>query len=219
MRCNPTPPSRGQLTASCRACRTLPVMQVTHAIAEDARAVAEIHVNVWRTAYASIVPADYLVSLSIQRREAMWNEYIATKGHELLVSKEAGVMQGWISFGQCRDEGSSKVEAEIWAIYVSPSAWSTGVGRLLWLRARALMLAQGFQSCSLWVFPQNERAIRFYRSTVLPGLPMTGQHQRVWSLAASNFKRCGLSRNLTANLPLSGPTFGDPLNSHVDLAH
>ena len=139
-------------------------MQVAHAAPEDARAVAEIHVDTWRAAYASIVPADYLSWLSVERREAMWNECIATGAPELLVAKKAGVVQGWLSFGQCRDEGSPKTEAEVWAIYVAPSAWSTGAGRLLWLRARELMLAQGFKSCSLWVFPQNDRAIKFYHS-------------------------------------------------------
>lgn len=39
-----------------------------------------------------------------------------------------------------------------------------GTDRLLWLRARELMVAQGFRSCSLWVFPQNARAIKFYQS-------------------------------------------------------
>jgi L-amino acid N-acyltransferase YncA len=139
-------------------------MQVAHAAPEDARAVAEIHVDTWRTAYESIVPADYLASLSVEHREAMWGECIATGEPELLVAKDAGVVRGWLSFGQCRDEGSPKTEAEVWAIYVATSAWSTGAGRLLWLRARELMLAQGFTSCSLWVFPQNDRAIKFYRS-------------------------------------------------------
>ena len=139
-------------------------MQVVHAGPEDARAVAEIHVDTWRAAYTSIVPADYLASLSVEHREAMWSECIAAGAPELLVAKKAGVVQGWLSFGQCRDEGSSKIDAEVWAIYVAPSAWSTGAGRLLWLRARELMLEQGFKSCSLWVFPQNDRAIQFYRS-------------------------------------------------------
>ena len=139
-------------------------MQVAHAAPEDARAVAEIHVDTWRVAYASVVPADYLASLSVERREAMWSECIATGAPELLVAKKVGVVQGWLSFGQCRDEGSPKTEAEVWAIYVSPSAWSTGAGCSLWLRARQLMLVQGFRSCSLWVFPQNDRAIKFYRS-------------------------------------------------------
>ena len=139
-------------------------MQVAHATPEDARAVAEIHVDTWRAAYASIVPADYLASLSVERRETIWTECIATGTPELLVAKDAGVVQGWLSFAQSRDEGSPKTEAEVWAIYVSPSAWSTGAGRSLWLRARELMLAQGFRSCSLWVFPQNDRAIQFYHS-------------------------------------------------------
>lgn len=139
-------------------------MQVTHAAPEDARAVAEIHVDTWRVAYASIVPADYLASLSVERREAMWKECIATGAPELLVAKKTGVVQGWLSFGQCRDEGAPETEAEVWAIYVAPSAWSTGAGRMLWVRARELMLAQGFKSCSLWVFPQNDRAIKFYHS-------------------------------------------------------
>ncbi len=94
----------------------------------------------------------------------MWNECIATGAPELLVAKKGRVVQGWLSFGHCRDEGSPKTEAEVWAIYVAPSAWSTGAGRLLWVRARELMLAQGFKSCSLWVFPQNDRAIKFYHS-------------------------------------------------------
>lgn len=55
-------------------------------------------------------------------------------------------------------------DAEVWAIYVSASAWSTGVGRLLWQRTRELMLVQDFKSCSLWVLAQNERAIKFYHS-------------------------------------------------------
>src|SRR6185369_6868437 len=117
-------------------------MQVVHAAPEDARAIAEIHVCAWQTAYASILPPDYLASLSVEHREAMWSECIASGTPELLVARGAGVVQGWLSFGQCRDESSFKTEAEVWALYVSPSAWSTGVGRVLWLRARDLMLAQ-----------------------------------------------------------------------------
>tara|TARA_R110002012_G_scaffold114908_1_gene261752 strand:- start:522 stop:1034 length:513 start_codon:yes stop_codon:yes gene_type:complete len=139
-------------------------MQIAQATPEDARAVAEIHVAAWRAAYRSIVPDDYLASLSIERREAKWSECIAAGDPTLLVAKKAGVVQGWLSLGKCRDIGSHKSEAEVWAIYVSPTVWSTGVGPLLWLRAKELMLEKGFKSCSLWVFPQNERAIKFYRS-------------------------------------------------------
>jgi ribosomal protein S18 acetylase RimI-like enzyme len=140
------------------------VMQVVHATLEDARSVAEIHVNTWRSAYASILPTEYLASLSVDRREKLWSECITAGMPELLVAKTNKLALGWLSFGPCRDQAAPASEAEVWALYASPSSWSTGVGRMLWLRARELMLAQGFRSCSLWVFPQNDRAITFYRA-------------------------------------------------------
>ncbi|PKO31953.1 MAG: N-acetyltransferase [Betaproteobacteria bacterium HGW-Betaproteobacteria-9] len=139
-------------------------MQIDHAQPEDARAVAEIHVNAWRVAYASILSAEYLASLSVDQREAMWHKCIAAGEPELLVAKRHGAVVGWMSFGDSRDDGAPKSEAEVWALYVAPECWSSGAGRQLWLRARELMRDRGFTTCSLWVFPQNERAIRFYRA-------------------------------------------------------
>lgn len=139
-------------------------MQVAHALPEDARAVAEIHVNAWRAAYASLIPGEYLAALSVEHREAMWGQYIAAGIPELLVAKDRGVVQGWISFSRSRDDGASESEAELRALYVSPVSWSTGVGRRLWLHTKDLMIRQAYRSCSLWVFPENDRAIRFYRA-------------------------------------------------------
>ncbi len=139
-------------------------MQIDPAQPGDARAVAEIHVNAWRAAYASILSAEYLASLSVDQREAMWRKCIAAGAPELLVAKRHGAVVGWLSFSASRGEGVPKSEAEVWALYVAPEYWSTGAGRQLWLRARGLMRDRGFTNCSLWVFPQNERAIRFYRA-------------------------------------------------------
>lgn len=139
-------------------------MKITHALPEDARAVAEIHVNTWRAAYASIVSADFLASLSVERRQVWWSQCIAAGTPELLVAKDNGVVHGWLNFGTSRDENARKEDAEIWAVYVAPTSWSTGTGLLLWLRAKELMVAQGFKSCSLWVFAQNNRAIKFYQA-------------------------------------------------------
>lgn len=139
-------------------------MQIVHAAPEDARAVAEIHVDTWRAAYASILSAEFLAALSVERREALWAQCIAAGRPELLVAKANNAVQGWVSFGASRDEGALASEAEVWAIYVAPSQWSTGTGRLLWLAAKQRMLSQGFVSCCLWVFPQNARAIKFYQA-------------------------------------------------------
>ena len=138
-------------------------MQVIHATLKDARTVAEIHVLSWQSAYKSILPAEYLASLSVETREEWWKKCIVAGTPELLVAKKNGAVRGWLNFGAGRDEDSTPTSAEVWALYVSPESWSTGTGRTLWLRARELMLEQAFKSCSLWVFPQNSRAIKFYQ--------------------------------------------------------
>lgn len=139
-------------------------MQITHAAPEDARAVAQIHVDSWREAYKAILPAQYLASLSVEKRQTWWDQCIAEGKPELLVAKSNGVVQGWINFGASRDEDATPTDGEIWAVYVAPASWSAGTGRQLWSSARQRMRSQGFGSCSLWVFAQNARAIRFYEA-------------------------------------------------------
>lgn len=111
------------------------------------------------------MPADYLAALSVERREAMWKETVESGQPELWVARDdGGRVAGWVSFGACRDEDAPSSQAEVWAIYVAPKRWSTGVGRQLWLRTRAALSLRGYRTCSLWVFSQNEQAIRFYES-------------------------------------------------------
>ncbi len=139
-------------------------MHITPARLEDARQVAEIHVTTWRSAYQGILPAEYLASLSVDKREAMWRESIVKGVPQLFVAKVDGDMVGWVAFGRCRDEGSTPDCAEVWAIYVAPSSWSSGIGRMLWHRSQARMLERGFKTVRAWVFTQNARAIKFYRA-------------------------------------------------------
>ena len=73
-------------------------------------------------------------------------------------------MAGFVAYGPCRDEGANTSTAEIWALYLAPTAWSSGIGRALWLAGQERMVAQGMSSVSLWVFTANNRAIKFYRS-------------------------------------------------------
>src|SRR5207302_6920326 len=139
-------------------------IHITPATLEDARQVAEIHVTTWQSAYQGVLSAECLASLSVDEREAMWRESIVKGVPELFVAKVEGGMVGWVAFGPCRDEGSLPDCAEVWAIYVAPPSWSSGVGRRLWRGSRARMLERGFKTVSAWVFTQNARAIKFYRA-------------------------------------------------------
>lgn len=137
---------------------------VVSALPEDAPAIARIHVDAWRAAYEGIIPAAFLAGLSMERREAAWREAIARGIPELLVAKDAAGVLGWIAFGACRDPGAAANRGEIQAIYLAPSHWAQGIGRLLWREARQRLVRQGFTSASLWVLAENARALRFYRA-------------------------------------------------------
>jgi ribosomal protein S18 acetylase RimI-like enzyme len=137
-------------------------MHVERAKLEDAHAIAEIHVLTWRAVYQGIVPADYLATLSVEKREALWRDSIAKGTPELWVAKTEGRVIGWVAFGPCRDKGTPPQVGEVWAIYVTASHWSSGVGRALWLTARERLQRHGYKSVSLWVLAENSRAIKFY---------------------------------------------------------
>lgn len=137
-------------------------LRIVPAALADARAVAEVHVRTWQAAYRGIVPEAYLAALSVDQREAMWKDAITTGTPRLLVAKAQSGLAGWISFGPCRDGGVPAQAGEIWALYVAPEFWSGGVGRQLWLTARAQLIEDGYRSASLWVITGNARGIRFY---------------------------------------------------------
>ena len=166
-------------------------MRVERATLEDCRAVAQVHVTSWQHAYRHLLPAAFLDSLSVERRQEMWSEALATRLVQLFVARSDQGITGFIAFGPSRDEDAPPRRAEVWALYLAPSSWSQGVGRRLWGAAKDCMIVQGHETVSLWVLAGNERAIRFYRAAgfqaepqavktfELAGIPL--QEIRYWS--------------------------------------
>jgi ribosomal protein S18 acetylase RimI-like enzyme len=141
---------------------TLACMEIRAASPEDCHAVAEVHVASWQAAYAGVLDAASLASLSIERRADSWRQVLAEAQSELLVGRMGASTVGFASFGPSRDADAPSGRGEIWALYVHPRAWSTGAGRELWFAARERLQSQGSSSISLWVLECNARAIRFY---------------------------------------------------------
>ena len=137
-------------------------MHIAPGSIDDLRSVAELHVSSWQSAYAGILSAEFLAGLSVEDREKAWRQVLAEGRSELLVATEGSSVVGFASFGACRDTDAPADRGELWAIYVLPGAWSTGVGHALWRAAQSRLSALGFRSVSLWVIVGNERAVRFY---------------------------------------------------------
>jgi ribosomal protein S18 acetylase RimI-like enzyme len=59
-------------------------------------------------------------------------------------------------------DGEGGRVAELYALYVRPAWWSTGTGRALMEKVLARSAAAGYESITLWVLRDNQRARRFY---------------------------------------------------------
>ncbi len=128
----------------------------------DAEGIATVHVRTWQAAYRDLVPADYLASLSVERRRAIWMQELASTTSELLVAADDGGVLGFVNFGVARDADAHESAGEIYALYVAPEHWGLGVGRALCRRAVERLVLRELQSCYLWMLQGNARAAHFY---------------------------------------------------------
>ena len=122
--------------------------------ADDAEGVARVQVETWQAAYAHALPADRLRALSLDEavaRHRLWPpEFVAEQGGEIV---------GFVAVGRSRDPGT---DGELFAIYVHPEHWGTGVGRELIEAGEEELRNLGHEEAILWVLDDNPRARRFY---------------------------------------------------------
>ena len=138
-------------------------LNIRPATAEDARAIAEVHIASWRHAYAGVVDKDFLAELDVERRTDEWASRLAEASHRtrILVAEQEGTVVGFAMLGPSRDEDAELGGLEIHAIYLQPEAWGRGVAREL---MRTVLSDTPTETpLTLWVLAANERARHFYR--------------------------------------------------------
>lgn len=135
-------------------------MEVRHASADDAGAIAEVHVRGWQAAYRHAFPADALDALSVEKRADAWRDQLRAGAQGVVVADEDGVV-GFAGFGPSREETDV---GEVYAVYVDPARWGAGAGRALLARAEEELTAAGYPVATLWVLEDNPRARRFYEA-------------------------------------------------------
>ncbi len=144
----------------------LPLPRVRPAREEDAPALARVHVAAWRAAYRGMLPESHLENLSAAEKENTTRELILHPPgprHRLLVLDRGGAILGFAATGPARDE-PLEGPGEVYAIYLHPSVWNRGLGRLLLNHALNALREDGFPGALLWVLERNARAREFYRT-------------------------------------------------------
>ncbi len=130
--------------------------------AEDAAAIAVLHVTTWQTAYRGILSDTFLEQLSVADRESAWRARLGDQAITTLLAEEDGRALGFITGGQSRNPGSAPTVAEVYSIYVDEAHSRRGIGTALMRRLIERMKLRGFQEITLWVLSANASARAFY---------------------------------------------------------
>lgn len=134
------------------------LMTVRRARADDAAAIARVHVDSWRSTYAGLLPEDMLVRLSSAEHEARWWRHVLgrfRRRHYVYVAedREAGIV-GFVSGGRSRDR-ELDYAAEVYALYVLDEFQGVGIGRALFLRLVDRLHRECGPGLSVWVLSAN----------------------------------------------------------------
>ncbi len=128
----------------------------------DAPAIARVHVETWRAAYAGIVPDAYLVAMTERKQALQWNNAIrgAVAPEVVLVAESADLPGGRIvGFGSCgrarKRPRTGPGGGEVFTLYVAPDWQGRGIGRRLLHGLLAKLEAGGLNEALVWVLSDN----------------------------------------------------------------
>ena len=139
------------------------MIEIRKAVPTDAVAIAAVHVAVWRTAYAGILPDTYLSRMSVTRHASHYGAGIRSgagvfvalaSGDDLSPDSNTRIV-GFTTAGPSRGTGRALAEGEVETLYVLDDWRDRGIGRSLIRASGEHLRAIGCRSAFLWVLRDN----------------------------------------------------------------
>jgi GNAT superfamily N-acetyltransferase len=134
---------------------------VRQAGAEDAAAIARVHVATWRTAYRGLLPDDFLAALDEAGYEERWRRTMTAWAGRVYVAEDGRQIVGFASGGPER-AGEDGFSGELYAIYVLQDTQGRGHGRRLVQAVAHGLRDTGIANMIVWVLRDNHKARHFY---------------------------------------------------------
>ncbi len=128
----------------------------------DDRALAEVHREAWRYAYAGIIPGLTLERMIARRGPHWWGRMHERGFHALVLDCDAS-LAGYATLGRSRSSTRGPF-GEIYELYLRPECHGCGLGRRLFGEARHELSRNGFERLLVWALAENTMACRFYRA-------------------------------------------------------
>lgn len=128
----------------------------------DAKSIAKVHVDSWRSTYKNIVPDSFLDNLTYEKSEQRQLEYLnESNDKSALVALIDDQVVGFAMFGKNRDD-KYDYQGEIYGIYLLEEYQGKGIGKLLFNESVKWLIDKGYKDMILWVLKDNIAAIGFY---------------------------------------------------------
>jgi len=177
---------------------------------EDARAIARIEVETWRSTYAGMLPDRVLLNMSERRQTGSWASFLRHRPEDVVVAQSDGQIVG---FGNCGTQRDSTIRfaGEIYTLYVAPDHQGQGLGRGLLLALFQRLVDTGHASALLWVVRANPARFFYERlggqQIMHRPIPVGGQPIEAiaygWKdLAAALARTAKSGDGMTGNSPL-----------------
>lgn len=126
------------------------------AMADDARAVAEVQLTGWREAYGDWLTPDFWNSVSVESQTTRLGARVGQPGVLMMVAESDGAIVGYAVSGPRREPDAPR-QLELYALYQLAAMHGSGSGQAL------LDAVIGTRPAYLWVLAKNGRAQSFYR--------------------------------------------------------
>ncbi|KAA0955450.1 GNAT family N-acetyltransferase [Sporosarcina sp. ANT_H38] len=131
-------------------------MNIRKAILSDAKGIAKVHVESWKSTYKNIIPDEFLEKLSNDQRTDLWNHNISKEGNYVFVAEnnESEI----IGFADCgkRDRNIDANSGDLTSIYLLEEYQGTGVGKQLLKQLFLQFKELGFNSVFVEVLEDNK---------------------------------------------------------------
>ena len=104
-------------------------MNITIRLAKpaDAPDVAEVYMRSWETAYADIIPAEYIREKNAGR-PALWERLLTNENDRHYIIQKDGKIVGQVTVAPARDDDLNETYYELHGIYLHPDYYRQGIG-------------------------------------------------------------------------------------------
>lgn len=164
----------------------------------DAKVIASIHVDTWRSSYAGMIPDRVLVGMSATSQQAQWARQLRRRsgGEFALVAQDS--VHGIIGFGSAGPtRGNAPYQGEVYTLYVHPDCQGQGIGKRLLSGLFDGLRERDLNSAVVWVLAMNPARF-FYEA--MGGARSAEREEKVWGELLPEFAYGWATLDITAGV-------------------